>query len=187
MNQVAKMADEEKYRVDSPDEEEQVEKKGFFRPLPKTEKKFKIVEGKRPQPIVKLLGISMNEKKRDLVLLLLMPFLTALLETTIFSYVIVNMLESSSTYLFFIPVLVAIPIGLVISETGHALIGGFLSALFFVIIFILFLSSPVFMLPELGISDFLISGITITVGYIIFVIVANLLGSIIGAIMREFF
>lgn len=180
------MADEEKYRVESPEEEEQEEKKGFFRPLPTKEKQLKIVEGERPQPIVKLLGISMREKRRDLLLLILMPFLTALINTAIFSFVTVNMWEGSATYLFYIPTLAAIPIGLTVSETGPALIGGFLSAAFFMVLFVIFLMSPVILLPTLGASEFFISGIALTIGYIIFVIVASLLGSIIGTIMREF-
>ncbi len=181
------MADEEKYRVESrEEEEEQIEKKGFFRPLPEKKQEYKVVEGKRPQPIVKLLGISMKEKKRDLIILLLMPFLTALIDTAIFSFVTVNIWEGSATYLFYIPTLAAIPIGLTVSETGPALIGGFLSAVFFLIFFVLFLMSPVIMVPALGIGEFFISGIALAIGYIIFVVVASLLGSIIGTIMREF-
>ncbi|MFW9959858.1 MAG: hypothetical protein ACFFDV_02510 [Candidatus Thorarchaeota archaeon] len=179
------MADEEKYRVESPEEEE-TEKKGFFRPLPEKEQQFKIVAGERPQPIVKLIGISMREKKRDLLLLLLMPFLTALIDVAIFSFVSVNIWEGSATYLFYIPTLAAIPIGLVVSETGPALVGGFLSAAFFMVIFVIFLMSPVIMVPTLGAGEFFISGIALAIGYIIFVVVASLLGSIIGTIMREF-
>ena len=180
------MAEEEKYRVESPEEEDQTEKKGFFRPLPEKEQEYKVVEGKRPQPVVKLLGISMSEKKRDIILLLLMPILTALIDTAIFSFVTVNIWEGSATYLFYIPTLAAIPIGLAVSETGPALIGGFLSAAFFMLFFVLFLMSPVIMVPTLGIGEFFISGIALAIGYIIFIVVASLLGSIIGTIMREF-
>jgi hypothetical protein len=181
------MADDEKYRVEPPEEEEeQIEKKGLFRPLPTTEQTYKIVDGKRPQPIVKLLGISMYEKNRDIILIILMPLLTALVDTAIYSFVTVSIWENSATYLFFIPALTAIPIGLVMSETGPALIGGFLSSLFFMMFFIVFLMSPAFMVPDLGIADFLISGIALTVGYFIFVVVASLLGVIIGTIIREF-
>jgi hypothetical protein len=185
-DQMAKMTDEEKYRVESPEEEEQIEKKGLFRPLPETQQKYKIVDGKRPQPIVKLLGISMYEKNRDIVLLLLMPLFTALVDTAIYSFVTTSVWENSATYLFFIPALAAIPIGLVLSETGQALIGGFLSSIFFMIFFIIFLTSPAFMVPDLGLSDFLISGIALTVGYFMFIVVASLLGVIIGTIVREF-
>lgn len=187
MGEVADMADEEKYRVEIPEEEEQVEKKGLFRPLPKPEQKYKIVEGMRPQPIVKLLGISMYEKNRDIVLLLLMPLLTALVDTAIYSFVSVSIWENTATYLFFIPALAAIPIGLVLSETGPALIGGFLTAIFFMIFFVMFLTTPALMVPDLGFSNFLISGIALTVGYFMFVVVASLLGVVIGTILREFF
>ncbi|MCK5389616.1 MAG: hypothetical protein KAJ36_03960, partial [Candidatus Thorarchaeota archaeon] len=86
----------------------------------------------------------------------------------------------------FVPVIVAIPIGLVVADTGHALIGGLLSSVFFFVFFVIFLTSPAFITPELGLGNFLISGITLSVGYFIFIIVAGLLGSIIGTIIREF-
>jgi hypothetical protein len=186
-NSVAKMADEEKYRVEAPEEEEQKEKKGFFRPLPQVEREFKTALGKHPQPVVKLLGISMFEKNRDLLLIILMPLLTAIIDTAIYSFVTMSIWENSATNLFFIPALAAVPVGLVISETGRALTGGFLSAIFFMILFVLFLMTPALMVPQLGISNFLISGIALTVGYFVFVMVASLLGAVIGTVLREFF
>ena len=182
---VAKMADEEKFRLEEPEEDTSEEKKGFFRPLPKSEQETKVKDG-RPQPIVKFLGISMYEKNRDRLVLILMPVLTAIINVTIYSYVTLSIWENNATFLFFIPVLAAIPIGLVISETGPALIGGFLSSLFFFIFFILFLTSPALMIPELGFANFLISGIALSVAYFIMIIVAGLLGSVIGTIIREF-
>ncbi len=181
------MTEEEKFRIEEPDEQDsEGEKKGFFRPLPKTEKKTKMKDGKA-QPVVKFLGISMFEKNRDLLVLILMPLLSAIINTSIYSFVTLSLWENSSTYLFIVPVIVAIPIGLVIAETGKALIGGLLSSIFFFVFFVIFLTSPAFMTPELGIGNFLISGITLSVGYFIFIIVAGLLGSIIGTIIREFF
>lgn len=181
------MAEEEKFRLEEPEEKDPAqEKKGLYRPLPEVEKKTRRKDGKA-QPIVKFLGISMYEKNRDILVLILMPMLSALINTSIYSFVILNLWENSSTYLFFIPVIVAIPIGLAIADTGHALIGGFLSAVFFFVFFIIFLVSPIFIVPELGIGNFLISGIALSVGYFILIIVAGLLGSVIGTIIREFF
>ncbi len=180
------MTEEEKFRIKEPEEKDpSEEKKGLYRPLPKVEKKTRMKDGKA-QPIVKFLGISMYEKNRDLLVLILMPMLSAIINTSIYSFVTLSLWEDSSTYLFFVPVIVAIPIGLVIAETGPALIRGLLSSVFFIIFFILFLTTPAFMTPELGISDFLINGITLSVVYFIFIIVAGLLGSIIGTIIREF-
>ena len=181
------MADEEKYRLEDPDleEDDTEEKKGLFRPLPKSEMETRVKDGKA-QPIVKFLGFSMYERNRDILVLLLMPMLTGLINASVYSYVTLSLVPSSAEYLFYIPVLAAIPIGLVVSETGPALIGGFLSALFFFIFFILFLTTPAFFTPELGIANFLISGIALSVGYFLFVIVAGLLGSVIGTIIREF-
>ncbi|MBN2228529.1 MAG: hypothetical protein JW779_02975 [Candidatus Thorarchaeota archaeon] len=179
------MADEEKFRIEEPEEEKE-EKKGLFRPLPKTEQTFKSSGGKRPQPVVKLLGFSMYEKNRDLLLLILIPILSALINTSIYSFVVVSIFENDAMFLFFMPAIAAIPIGLVVSETGKALIGGFLSAFFFFVFFVLFLTSPALMVPQLGLGNFLVSGITLTVGYFIFVTVASLLGAVIGTIVREF-
>ena len=95
-------------------------------------------------------------------------------------------LPNSATYLFFLPAAAAIPIGLVIAETGPALIGGFLSAFYFLVLFVTFLTAPALITPSLGYANFAISGIMLSVGYFVFVIVAGLLGSIIGTILREF-
>ena len=181
------MADEEKFRLEDPEQETEIveEKKGLFRPLPKSEEKIVVKDGKA-QPIVKFLGISMYEKNRDILVILLMPMLTGLINSSIYSFVTLSMIPSSAEYLFYLPVLASIPIGLVIAETGPALVGGFLSAFFFFIFFILFLTTPAFFTPELGIANFLVSGIALSVGYFLFVIVAGLLGAVIGTIIREF-
>jgi len=179
------MTDEEKFRLEEPEDNASERKKGFFRPLPKTEQKTRVKDGK-PQPVVKFLGISMYEKNRDRLVMILMPMLTAIINVTIYSYVTLSIWESSATFLFFIPVIAAIPIGLVIAETGPALIGGFLSSFFFFIFFITFLTFPAIMTPGLGVADFLISGIALSVAYFIMIIVAGLLGSVIGTIIREF-
>jgi uncharacterized membrane protein len=89
-------------------------------------------------------------------------------------------------YMFLIPALAAIPIGLVVSETGQALIAGFLSAIFFMILFVFFLITPALMFPQLNLSNFVINGIAVAVGYFILVVVAGLLGAVIGTVLREF-
>ena len=183
---MAKMADEEKYRVEPQDTEEQEEKKGLFRPLPQTEREYRSSVGKRPQPVVRLLGIPMYEKHRDVLVMLLMPILTGLIDTAIYSFVTISAVETSATYMFFLPALAAIPIGLVVSETGPALISGFLSAVFFMVFFAVFLASPGIMVPDLGIAGFILGGIALTVGSFIFLVVAGILGAVIGIIIREF-
>lgn len=182
------MANEDKIRTEAPEEQAEPEKKGLFRPLPEAEtvKKKKHEKFERPQPVVKLLGFEMYEKNRDLLLLLLMPFLAAVINTTIYSSVTVRFLEDSSTYLFFIPVITAIPIGLTAADTGKALIGGFLASIFFMILYILFLSSPALVTPELGLEAFLLSAVALSVVYFIMMILATLLGAVTGTILREF-
>ncbi|MHA1135042.1 MAG: hypothetical protein ACTSSE_00985 [Candidatus Thorarchaeota archaeon] len=181
------MADEEKFRLEDPEQDDEPveEKKGLFRPLPKSEQKTSVKDG-RPQPIVKFLGISMFEKNRDILVIILMPMLTAIINVSIFSFVTLSLVESTALYLFFLPVIAAIPIGLVVSETGPALISGFLSSIFFLIFFVLFLSTPAFYVPELGLGTFLVSGIAISVAYYLLIVVAGLLGAVIGTLMREF-
>lgn len=184
-NGVGTMTDEEKYRTEEPDEEPE-EKKGFFRPLPEAEKPKYVDKDGRPQPIVKLLGFSMRERTRDKLLLVLIPALVGFMNTTIYSMIITNQLESAAMYLFFIPIIVAIPIGLTAADAGRALLGGFFGSIFFLLFFIVFLISPGILIPELGIDQFILSAFMISIGYFILIVVANLLGAVIGILLREF-
>ena len=188
---VVQMADEEKYRTETPEEEEAPEeKKGLLRPLPteEVEEKPKYFDKDgRPQPIVRLLGVSMPEKRRDRLMLLLIPLMVGVIDTLIYSNVVIANLPSSSIYLFFIPVIVSIPIGLTSADVGKALIGGFLGTVFFLILFISFLATPALIAPTLGLDTFLISGFMLSLGYLILNTTATLLGAIFGALMREFF
>ena len=183
------MANEEKYRIETPEEEEEEveEKKGLFRPLPTKEKPQFFDKDGRPQPVVRVFGFPMREKRKDLLMLLLIPALVGLIDTMIYSYVVTVTLENSATYLFMIPAIIAIPIGLTSSEAGHALIGGFLGAIFFLVFFVTFLAMPGIVVPALGLSSFLISGIALAMVYFILMTMATLVGSVIGLIMREFF
>ena len=140
----------------------------------------------RPQPIVKLLGFSMRERTRDKLLLVLIPALVGFMNTTIYSMIITNQLESAAMYLFFIPIIVAIPIGLTAADAGRALLGGFFGSIFFLLFFIVFLISPGILIPELGIDQFILSAFMISIGYFILIVVANLLGAVIGILLREF-
>jgi hypothetical protein len=179
------MADEEKYRTEAPEEDAE-EKKGFFRPLPEKEEPKYVEKDGRPQPIVQLLGISMRQKTRDNVIMVLIPALVAFINTTIYSLVITNQLENSATFLFFIPIIVAIPIGLTAAEAGQGLMAAFIGAIFFLIFFVTFLSSPGIFVPELGIDQFIIGAIMISIAYFILMVLATLIGAVIGIILREF-
>jgi hypothetical protein len=179
------MSDDEKIRTETPDEEPE-EKKGFFRPLPKTEEKKRVGKNGRPQPIVKLLGVSMAERTRDRLMLILIPALVAFMNTSIYSMIVTNQFVSDATYLFFVPIIVAIPIGLTAADAGRALMGGFFASIFFLIFFIGFLVSPGILIPELGVDQFIFSAFLLTVGYFILIVVANLIGAVIGILLREF-
>jgi hypothetical protein len=184
---VVLMVNEEKYRIETPeDEEEPKEKKGLFRPLPKKEEPRYVEKDGRPQPIVKLLGVSMREKRKDLLMLILIPALIAIIDTTIYSYIITSTLESSAITVFLIPAIAAIPIGLTSSNAGSALVSGFICAIFFLIFFITFLISPGLHIPELGIASLIFAAISISLVYFILMATATILGSVIGTILREF-
>ena len=181
------MANEEKYRVETPEEEEEVEeKKGLFKPLPTKEEPQYFDKAGRPQPIVRVLGFPMREKRKDLLLLFLIPALVGLIDTMIYSGIIINKLPDDATYLFFIPIFVAIPIGLTASEAGRSLVGGFLGALFFLLFLIIFLSSPGLIMPDLGLANFIFTALAFSIVFFIIVTLATFLGAAIGTILREF-
>ena len=120
-------------------------------------------------------------------MLILIPALVGLIDTMIYSFVVTVTLPNNATYLFMIPIILAIPIGLTSSEAGQALIGAFLGAVFFLIFFVLFLAMPGIIVPALGLSSFLISGIALAAVYFILMMMATLVGSVIGLLLREFF
>ena len=184
------MADQEKIRVETPEEEEEEEadqKKGLFRPLPTIDERKYVRIGNRPQPIVKLLGISMPEKRKDLLMLILIPALVALVDTSIFSFVITGQIQNSVAFLFVLPAIAAIPIGLTSSEASNSLVGAFIADLFFFLFIVAFLSYPSFVAPTLGVGSTIVASIALSIGYFILMILATFLGSIIGIIVHEFF
>lgn len=182
------MADEEKFRLETPDEEvkEEQERKGFLRPLPQSETPRYVDESGRPQPIVRVLGISMREKRKDLLMLLFVPAMVGIIDTMIYSHIIIGNLPNVALYMFFIPIIIAIPIGLTASQAGNALVGAFFGAIYFVVFFIIFLSMPGIVVPELGVSNFLFSAIALSVIYFILMTLATLIGATIGIVAQEF-
>ncbi|MHA1246618.1 MAG: hypothetical protein ACTSPE_04770 [Candidatus Thorarchaeota archaeon] len=174
--------DESKYRVERPEEQE-TEKKGLFRPLPE--------EAPAPirpkKPTVQFLGIEMPEDERDLIVMFLMPILAAIIDTSIYAAVMVQWLPDSALYMFALPVLAAAPIGMTASQLKNTLVSGILAAVFFVIFFILFLTSPSLMAPDIALADFFVSSVVIAFVYFLFVTLASLLGCFVGILLREFF
>jgi len=179
------MEDESKFRVETPDEEKD-ETTGLLRPLPEDSTPKTTQKGK-VEPIVKLLGISMTERHGDLVVLVLIPLLIGLIDASLFSQIMVFRLEANAFNTFVIPMLAAIPVGLVIGKTNQTLIAALLTTLFFTLFFVLFLISPAFAWPALDIGQFFISGMIIAAVYVLLVVFASLLGALIGAVIREFF
>ncbi len=177
------MDEETKYRVESEDDDE-AEKKGFFRPLPEAETESR--EKSKSGAMTTFLGISMLEKNRDFIILLLIPLIVGLVDANIYSLVMMHKLSNSTFFLFIIPAIAAIPIGLTAGQTSHALLGGMITAGFFVVFFMLFVISPAFIAPENVIGTFFFSGLVVTSVYFLFVILASLLGTLVGALVREF-
>ncbi|TFG10261.1 hypothetical protein EU538_02485 [Candidatus Thorarchaeota archaeon] len=177
------MSEEDRYRVESPEEEEKKEKRGLLRPLPKVEQQTT----SKGVPIVNFLGLKMEENRRDLLVSILMPILVAIIDASIYAQIIIDVFTDEALFVFFLPMLAAIPIGLTVPQAGKALLSGFLAAIFFVVFFLLFLITPGLLVPEVGIGEFLVSGGVVSAIYFLFVVMASLLGVVIGIVIREFF
>lgn len=180
---VHRMTDESRYRTEEPREEEK-ERTGLLRPLPETGKGRPLA---KPSPVVRFLGIPMKEKSRDLLIMFLMPILVAVIDTNIYAAIVIDVLDDDALYVFVLPALAAIPIGLVSSQVGRALISAFLTALFFMIFFMMFLINPGLVAPDMDIGSMFLSGMVITVMYFLFTVFASLLGCFAGILLREFF
>jgi hypothetical protein len=179
------MEEESKFRVEEPEQEEK-EKTGLFRPLPETTRPTTTRKGK-VEPIVKLLGISMTEGRRDRLVLILMPLLAGLIDAYIFSEIIVLRLEANGLFTFVIPMIATIPVGLVVERTSQSLIAALLATVFFVVFFMLFLISPALVWPAFDLGQFFLSGFVVAAVYLLLVMLASLMGALIGAVIREFF
>jgi hypothetical protein len=179
------MEDEEKYRVEST-EEETTEKKGLMKPLPQPPSVRK--KTKQPTPIVTFFGISMSEKRKNQFLVLFIPLMAAVIDTNIMAYIFVNILDVDVILFFVISLIIAIPVGLTQSNAGHAVIGALLNSIFFMIFFIIFLISPSIIAPSMvSMGEFLIAGVITAIGYFVLNLPAAILGSFFGQIVKELF
>ncbi|MDF1541340.1 MAG: hypothetical protein P1Q69_20750 [Candidatus Thorarchaeota archaeon] len=179
------MNEETKYRVESADDEEDKEKTGFLRPLPEPTQKLR-KKGKGGA-ITTLLGFEMYERNRDILVLLIIPLMSGLIDANIFGLIIIDSLPDSVIYIFVIPLIAAIPIGLIAGKTSHGIFGGILAGFFFVFWLMLFLITPALIDPTNLLGEFAVSGLVVSMIYFLFVVFASLLGSLIGSIAREFF
>ena len=182
---VQNMEDESKFRVESPDQEEK-EKTGLLKPLPETTEPL-ASPARKAEPIVKLLGISMSERRRDRLLMVVIPMLAGLIDAAIFSQIIVLRLESTALYTFVFPLVVTIPVGLVIGRANQSVIAALLTTAFFVLFFVLFLASPALIWPSLDIGLFFLNGLVVASVYMLLVVFGTLFGVLIGTLLREFF
>ncbi len=182
------MDEEIKYRVEKEDEPETKttkRKSVFFEPLPES-KKAVIGEGKN-KAITTLLGITMYERTRDILVLILVPLSVALIDANLYALVVIDVLPDSTIYLFVLPALAAIPIGLTAGKTSHGAIGGIVCTVFFLIFLELFFITPAFMAPDAPFGEFVLAGLWINFVYMFFLVFASLLGSLVGTLLREFF
>jgi hypothetical protein len=179
------MNEESKYRVEETDEGDRDEAvKGFLSPLPEPIKRS---HHKGSQPIVKFFGLEMRESRRDWIVLLIMPMMAGIIDASLYALVIVDLLSDDIFYMFVIPLLVAIPIGLTVEYASKALLGGILSVVFFIIFLMLFLISPGFFAADLSPLDYAFTSLVFLAIYSLFIILASLLGTLIGIVLREFF
>ncbi|MGY5854153.1 MAG: hypothetical protein RTU92_11340 [Candidatus Thorarchaeota archaeon] len=179
------MAEETKYRVEEPTEDDD-EPKGFLRPLPESKSKKTRRDGQL-SPIVTLFGFEMRESVRDIIVVLLTPFIAGLVDATLYALVIVDALPEDTIYMFVLPAVAAIPIGLTIAQAGRAILGGFLTVVFFAVFLLLFLATPAIFSPEIEVLDLMFAGAVLVAVYSLFIIIASQLGNLLGIILREFF
>ncbi|MHA1771030.1 MAG: hypothetical protein ACTSYL_05545 [Candidatus Thorarchaeota archaeon] len=177
------MSDESRYRTESPLEDEDEERaKAFTRPLPREEKVIR----RQGVPMVRFLIWTMPEDRRDRIIMLLMPLLTAVTDTAIFAAIVIDALPDTAVYMFYIPIVLAIPIGMTVPQLKHTLISSILASIFFIILLILFLAVPGMLVPEVGIGEFVVTGAFVAAVYFFFVLFASMLGSFVGILLREF-
>lgn len=136
--------------------------------------------------MVRFLFWTMPEDRRDLIVMLLMPLLIAVIDTAIFAAIVIDALPDTAVFMFYLPIALAIPIGMTVPQLKHTLISSILASIFFVILLILFLAVPGMLVPEIGIGEFIITGAFVAAVYFFFVLFASMLGSFIGIIFREF-
>ncbi|MHA2040968.1 MAG: hypothetical protein ACW975_03815 [Candidatus Thorarchaeota archaeon] len=178
------MEEESKFRVEAPEQEEK-EKTGLLRPLPESTRETTTREGK-VEPIVKVIGISMTERRSDLLLIILMPLLAGLIDAYFYSEITVLRIDVTGLGIFVIPMIAAIPIGLVVESTSRSLVAALLAPFFFVVFFLLFLVSPALIWPAFELGQFFVNGLVVAGVYFLLVVLASLLGVLIGALVREF-
>lgn len=176
------MSDEDKYRTE-PSGEDESEKVGLLRPLPSTSPGR---PSSKAHPVVRFLGITMSESRRDLLVLFLIPFLVAIIDASVYAAVVIGVFVTNPLYMFGVPVLAAISIGLTASQMSRALIGAILTALFFAVIFVLFLTSPALLSPGEDLASFLVAALSVMTVYFVLVIFSSFIGCFIGIIIREF-
>jgi hypothetical protein len=176
------MSDEDKYRTE-PSREDESEKVGLLRPLPSTS--TSMPSGKA-HPVVRFLGVTMSESRRDLLVLFLIPLLVALVDTSVYAAVVIGVFVTNPLYMFGVPALAAVTIGLTASQMSRALIGAILTALFFAIMFVVFLISPALTSPGEDLASFLVAALSVMTVYFVLVIFSSFIGCFIGIIIREF-
>ncbi len=177
------MGEEEKrYRAEAPEEEESTERRGLLRPLPSEEG-----PAAKPTPYVTFLGRQMTEDRRDRILTILMPLCVGVIDATIYTLILVHVFASSGIYLYVLPMLAAVPIGLVSLEMKNGMLGAILTAVFFVIFYIAVMLTPAMVAPGLDLGGIVVLGLAVSFAYFIVIVLMSFLGVLIGFILREFF
>ena len=95
------MDEESKYRVEKDDEEHggEQERKGFLRPLPEPEKPVRTTK-RGKGAVTKLLGITMYERTRDAIIILVMPLFVGLISLVLFVLVLMSGRRELRTWVF---------------------------------------------------------------------------------------
>jgi hypothetical protein len=177
------MEEDERYRVESPDEKEKSEH-SLAKPLPITQEPITI--GKKATPIVTFLGISMKEKRKEWILMVLIPALVGVIDCAVLMYQVVFFGVINAGFFIIVCFTMSLPVGILQPTSGRALTSGFLNSLFFCIFSLLFLTSPALYAPfVIPYVEVFITAMLLIVGYFVIALPSCILGSYFGHIIRE--
>ncbi len=177
------MTEEHKYRTVNEEEENDTEKKGLFRPLPSVDTSVR----HKGVPMTQLFGHTISERRRDILVALLMAICAATMNAAVYVLVIMDILSSDVLYLMGIPLLSALLIGMTSSQTSFGIMSALLSTVLSVAMIVLFMVSPAIFLPSVGFTDMFLLSMSSSMTYFLLIFLGSFIGVFIGLLLREFF
>ena len=174
------MNDEDDYRLVKPEDDET--EYGIAKPLPPPKPRSKV------EPIVNFLGISMREARRNWLVMVLTPFLAAVIECSFLANQIVFYGELNTGIFLVLCIALAIPVGIMQPTSSRALTSGVLNSVFLCFISMLFMISPALFAPTVApLDEFVLMSMVFMLGYFALSIPFSIIGVYFGHIIREIF